>query len=187
MRRLLLTTIICIISLSMQNCGYYSMAGSIPPHIKSIAIPLLENQTAEYGVSEEITDNLVDMFTQENILNIREEDQSDSILRGVILSVDDTPFTYSQQEVVSENRITIRLSIEWYDVKEEKSIIDKEYSGWGAYGYGSDISVDGVDNDGDGLLDDEDGDEIGDARTFATKVAVKKIADEIINDILADW
>jgi len=41
------------------GCIYYSMAGSIPPHIKSIAIPLVENQTAEFGMSEAVTDNMV--------------------------------------------------------------------------------------------------------------------------------
>ena len=39
------------------------MAGSIPPHIKSIAIPLAENQTAEFGMSEAVTDNMVNEFT----------------------------------------------------------------------------------------------------------------------------
>lgn len=163
------------------------MAGSIPPHIRSIAIPLLENQTAEFGVSEEITDNLLDKFIQENILNIREEDQSDSILRGRITSIKDSPYTYSQQEAVSEYRMTITIEIEWYDVQKDKVILDKRYSEWGAYGYGNDISADGVDNDGDGVMDGEDADEIGDARTFATKVAVEKIAQDIINDILSDW
>ena len=50
------------------GCIYYSMAGSIPPHIKSIAIPLAENQTAEFGMSEAVTDNMVNEFTEENIL-----------------------------------------------------------------------------------------------------------------------
>jgi len=55
------------------SCIYYSMAGSIPPHIKSIAIPLVENQTAEFGMSEAVTDNMVNEFTEENILRLVSE------------------------------------------------------------------------------------------------------------------
>ena len=44
-----------------------------------------------------------------------------------------------------------------------------------------------VDNDGDGKIDGEDEDEFGEPRDFASKVAVKKIAQDIINDIMTTW
>ena len=69
----------------------------------------------------------------------------------------------------------------------DEVLFEKRFKGWGAYGIGGDISSDEIDNDGDGLIDDEDTDEIGDARTFATKVAVGKIAQDILNDILTTW
>ena len=50
-----------------------------------------------------------------------------------------------------------------------------------------DISSDQIDNDGDGLVDSEDEDEYGDPREFATKVAVKKIAQDILNEIMTSW
>ena len=46
------------------------MAGSIPAHIKSISIPLVENQTSEFGISENITDYLVKEFYDSGILSI---------------------------------------------------------------------------------------------------------------------
>ena len=50
-----------------------------------------------------------------------------------------------------------------------------------------DISSDGIDNDGDGLIDAEDSDEIGDPRDLAVKVAVDKITTDVINDIVSMW
>ena len=61
------------------------------------------------------------------------------------------------------------------------------FSGWGAYGLSGDIGSDGVDNDGDGKIDGEDEDEFGEPRDFASKIAVKKIAQDIINDIMTTW
>lgn len=171
----------------LVNCGFYSMAGSIPPHIRSISIPLLDNETAEFGISEEITDNLLEKFTDENILRVVDEENSDSILRGSIIQAEDIPYTYSKEEVVGEYRFTISIDVEWVDVANDKILLQKIFKGWGAYGIGGDISTDEIDNDGDGLTDDEDSDEIGDARSFATKIAVGKIAQDILNDILTTW
>ena len=184
-----ITHIIWLIFLSplCTDCGYYSLAGSIPPHIRSISIPLLDNQTAEFGISEGITDNLLEKFTDENILRVVDFDNSDSILRGSIVQAEDIPYTYSKEEVVGEYRFTVAIDIEWIDVANDEVLFEKRFKGWGAYGIGGDISSDEIDNDGDGLIDDEDTDEIGDARTFATKVAVGKIAQDILNDILTTW
>ena len=181
--------IVCLILLSILciDCGYYSLAGSIPPHIRSISIPLLDNLTAEFGISEGITDNLLEKFTDENILRVVDIENSDSVLRGSIVQAEDVPYTYSKDEVVGEYRFTVAIDIEWIDVSNDEVLLDKRYKGWGAYGIGGDISSDEIDNDGDGLIDDEDTDEIGDARTFATKIAVDKIAQDILNDILTTW
>ena len=35
--------------------------------------------------------------------------------------------------------------------------------------------------------DDEDEDEFGEPRNFATRVAVRKIAEDILNDIMTTW
>jgi hypothetical protein len=168
-------------------CAYYSMAGSIPPHINSIAIPLLDNQTSEFGIAENITDDLTDKFLEENILKIEDESEATSILRGTIVKVEDAPYTFSEDEAVKEFRLKIYLDIEWYDVRNEAVLLKKQFSGWGAYGLTGDISNDGVDNDGDGLIDTEDNDEFGEPRSFATNIAVTKIAEDILNDILTSW
>ena len=179
--------IVIIIFPFFTNCIFYSMAGSIPPHINSISIPMVENQTVEFGISEAVTDNLINQFLESNILLLDEENNADSILKGKIVRVNDAPYTYTKEESVTEYRFTITMDLEWFDVKEDKVIIKKQYSGFGAYGLSGDISSDQIDNDGDGLVDSEDEDEFGDPREYATKVAVKKIAQDILNEIMTSW
>ncbi len=169
------------------SCGFYSLAGSIPPHIKSVAIPLVENHTAEFGMAEAVTDNLRDKFIAENILQVVPENRADSILRGTITRVTDTPYTFKTGEAVTEYRFTVTMKLEWSDQKNDQVLLNKQYSAWGAYGLSGDISTDGVDNDGDGLIDDADPDEVGDPREFATQVAVIKIAEDVLNDIVSSW
>ncbi len=175
------------IFLLLLSCRYYSLAGSIPPHINSIAIPIVENQTSEFGISESVTENLLNIFSKENILKITDEEDATSILRGKITRITDAPYTFTKEEAVTEYRFTVQMSLEWFDVKNEKNLLKRTFSGWGAYGLSGDISSDGIDNDGDGLIDREDDNEFGDPRQFATKVAIEKIAEDVLNEIMTTW
>ena len=177
---------ILLILLIAYSCGFYSLSGSLPPHIKTISIPMVENETAEFGIAESISDGIQSRFNDEGILKVI-DDNADSILRGTVKKVTDGPYTYNKNESVSEYRYKIDVSIEWYDNKNEKTILKGNYSGWGAYGLSGDISSDGIDNDNDGKIDSEDDNEFGEPRLFASKVAVQKIAEDIINDIMTTW
>ena len=45
----------------------------------------------------------------------------------------------------------------------------------------------GIDNDNDGKIDSEDDNEFGEPRSFAANVAINKIAEDILNDIMTTW
>lgn len=174
-------------SVLVTACGFYSMAGSIPKHIKTVTIPLVVNQTAEPNVAEDITDGLQKKFTEENILKVVSEKNADSILKGTVIKIQDSPYTFNSQEQVTEYRYTVTMELEWDDMVEDKTLLKKQFTGWGAYGLGGDVGSDGIDNDGDGLIDADDPDEFGDPRTFAKNAAVDKIAEDVMNDILTSW
>ena len=179
--------ILLILQFLLSACSFYSLAGSIPPHIKSIAIPLMNNQTPEISVSSNITDGIIQQFNESGVLLIDNQDRAHSVLNGTIKKIHEDPYTYNRNELISEYRYKIDIDIEWYDLIKEKIILEKSYSGFGAYGISGDISSDGIDNDFDGKIDNDDDDEFGDPRSFATKVAVRKIAEDILNDIMTTW
>ena len=182
-----LFSFLMFILISNLFCIKYSLSGSLPAHIKTISIPLINNETAEYGVSEKLTNIIINRFNEEGILNVRSNDKVDSKLIGLIKNISESPYTYSKNESVSEYRYKIDMSLEWYDNINNISLIKGVYSGWGAYGISGDISTDGIDNDRDGLIDADDDNEIGDAREFASNVAMEKIAEDIINEIMTTW
>ena len=103
------------------------------------------------------------------------------------IEMQDSQFYACFEEAVTEYRFTVHMKVEWFDVRDDKVLIEKEFSGWGAYGLSGDISSDAIDNDGDGLIDSEDNDEFGDPREFATAVAVTKIAEDVLNEIMTSW
>ncbi len=148
----------------LQNC-IYSFKGNLPPHLNSIAIPLFENQTAEYRVNETITDLLVQQFMEEAVLEVQDEETADSILEGVVTRIEDTPYTYDASEQVEEYRVDITLKLEWYDTVKEEVRLEQSISGWGTYSAQQATT----------------------ARQDGIAEAIDMIADKIINAITANW
>lgn len=169
------------------GCSYYSMAGSIPANINNVYIPLIENDTAEFEISENLTSKITQEIAIQNILKITDNSNSDSTILGVITSATDGPFTFDSNEQVDEYRFSISLKILWIDNENEKNLIEKTFTGFGNYSINNDPSSDGIDNDNDGILDENDDDEFGDSRELAINIAINKIASDVVNSILSTW
>ena len=169
------------------GCSYYSMAGSIPANINNVNIPLIENDTAEFEISENLTSKIIQEIAIQNILKITDDSNSDSTILGVITSASDGPFSFDSNEQVDEYRFSLSLKIIWTDNENEKNLIEKTFTGFGNYSINNDPSSDGIDNDNDGILDENDDDEFGDSRELAINIAINKIASDVVNSILSTW
>ena len=169
------------------GCSYYSMAGSIPANIKNVNIPLIENDTAEFEISENLTSKIIQEIAIQNILRITDDSNSDSTILGVITNASDGPFSFDSNEQVDEYRFSLSLKVTWIDNENEKNLIEKTFTGFGNYSINNDPSSDGIDNDNDGILDENDDDEFGDSRELAINIAINKIASDIVNSILSTW
>lgn len=150
-------------------CWFYSFKGTLPPHIKSIAIPAFQDQTAEFNIQEIVTDQIRNKFIQENLLKLSDKDNSNSILYGTILSIQDRPLVFEESasgEAVKEYRLTIRVEVEWYDMVYNKILFKKQFTGYSEY-------------DPTGATDR--------VRETALSESMSQISDDIINSILAGW
>ena len=180
-----------IISLNLifllSGCAYYSMAGSIPPNIKNVSVPLFINETVEFELSEKLTSGIIQEIGSQNIVKITNDIDSDSIINGVISSVSDGPYSFNNNEQVSEYRFSLSVKVSWVDNNDKNILFDKTFSAFGTYSIDNDPSSDGLDNDNDGIIDGDDSDEFGDSRELAINVAINKIAVDIVNTVLSTW
>ena len=183
---------IIIIILLFQGCLFYSIRGSLPAHINSISLASVTNESTEFSVAEILNEELNELMLSENVLDIVLPEQADSRLEVVISSVTDKPYTVTLSsdlgmEEVEEWKLTIKTTITWYDLKRDEVLFEKKMSSWGSYTPGVDISTDGIDNDGDNLIDSEDSDEIGSPRESALNISVRRLTEDIVNEITNTW
>ena len=184
-----------ILIIFINSCSFYSFKGSLPPHIDSVAILPIINNSKEYIVLDVLNAEIYNIFLSENVLKLVSVNDAKSSLEISVISVTDKPYTFSLQnesnfyEQVTEWKITIKAKIDWYDLVQNKLIFSKEMTSTGLYSNNNsnDISDDGLDNDEDGLIDSEDDDEFGPPRDSALKIASKKMSEDIISNITSTW
>ena len=190
-----MTRLVCkilIFVLVIPGCSFYSFKGSLPAHIHSITIASVTNESAEFAAAEILNEELNQLMVEENILDIVLPEEAESSLNVVIKSVTDKPYTVTLSgdlgvEQVEEWKISIKALITWYDITRDEILFEKQISNWGAYSTGVDISTDGIDNDGDNLIDGDDSDEIGSPRESALNISVRRLSQDIVNQISSTW
>ena len=180
-----------VLLLLMQSCTFYSTKGTIPIHIEDVYINPIKNNSIDQEVVNLLDIQLNQLLLNQNILKIVEYDEADSKIEITILEVLDSPYTINKGEQfdteVTEWKLSVKAKVVWLDFKKGETLFDATINEWGLYGNDLDISSDGIDNDGDGLIDSEDSDEIGSPRDSARFIAINKIAEKILTKITSTW
>jgi len=147
------------------GCGPYSFReGGGKGGYKSIAVPLFENRTSEYGIRELLTEGVIDGFIKDGALPVVNEKRADAVLRGAITGYRRDAYTYDAGERVKEYRVTISVSARLEDPAKRNVIWeDDALEQWGIFSA------------------DSESEEDGKAR------AVAKLSEDIVNRTVKGW
>ncbi len=156
--------IVYCLGLFISGCGVYSFSGSRLSGIKTIAIPVFENQTQQYGIQEALARKISERFVQDNTLKVVNQKIADSVLQGIITRYEREAHTFDEQENIKEYIVRIWVKV-WFEQKKDKKIIWKEDNllGWGIYS----------------ALDETE--DLGRER------AIEKLAEDMVNKTVKGW
>jgi outer membrane lipopolysaccharide assembly protein LptE/RlpB len=162
---ILTLTSLALIFLIVSGCGVYTFSGAVPGHLKSIAVPPFENQTAEFGLAEDLSAALIDEFLDDNSFKVLDLRQADAVIYGTIVRIHDAPSTYSSNESVQEYKVTITARVRYEDLVKGKIIWDETISSFGTFPTGGGLAerAEGIDE------------------------AVKKLTEDILNKTVSGW
>jgi len=174
------------------SCGVYSYKGTLPSNIDNMSIAAITNNTSEFSFTNILNDDLYKTIIKNNIIEIVDSRGADSILEISIDKINDSPEIYSLNDNlyggINKWKMELFVDVKWINLKDGSIILDKRFSKWAIYNTsGVDIKHDGLDNDLDGFLDEEDSDEYGAPRESAIKIIVSKISNQIINELTSTW
>jgi hypothetical protein len=160
----LFITAVALVAASIAGC--YSFTGaSVPPHLKTVAIPLFEDVSGfgEAGLRERFTQKVVEYFLTDNNLEIGERLTADSIIEGSIIQVTDAPSVIGGNDIVRTRRVTVTVRASFTDMKMRRKVWEKDFSNWGEYTQGQQT------------------------RDVALTDAVNKVAEDILLETVSGW
>lgn len=149
------------------GCPYSFTGASVPPHLKTIALPIAEDQSG-YGdptLRDQFSRELLQRFINDNTLQPADRNSADSILEGVITSVKDAPVVVEAGDRVVKRRITVTVHMTFQDVKLRKKVWEKDFTQWGDYPSGGGLTQ----------------------RNAGIAEAVRKLTEDILNETVAGW
>jgi hypothetical protein len=154
-------------ALAFAGCVYSFTGASVPSNLKTVAVPLVDDQSGfgEPGLRESFTTQLIQLFTNDNSLEVTDRGTADSILEGAIMSIIDAPAVVSQGEQVTRRRITVTARFVFQDTKKRKKLWDKNLSNWGEYDSGGGLSQ----------------------RQTGLQDALRKISEDVLLETVSGW
>jgi hypothetical protein len=152
---------------TLLGCVYSFTGSSVPPHLKTIAIPLVDDQSGfgEAGLREKFTTELINLFNNDNSLQVADKSTADAVLSGAIVTISDAPAMVTQGETVSKRRITMTVRFAFQDMKLRKKVWEKSLSNWGDYESGGGMSQ----------------------RQTGLDEAMRKISEDVLLETVSGW
>ncbi|MFN2432196.1 MAG: LPS assembly lipoprotein LptE [Gemmatimonadota bacterium] len=107
--------------LAAGACGY-SFRSQLAPHLRTIYIPTLANETSEFQLTQTLTDVLTTEFLNRSGLRPGTEDGADAELRGTITGFNERAVTFEAGENVNvfTRQVVITMDVELLDRVENR-------------------------------------------------------------------
>lgn len=152
---------------------YSTRPGTIPPHIKSVAIKETVNSTAEFNLGQRFTELQIQKMQLENLLPLMDESISNSIIYTEIKKISDAVYTYDETIVVKEYKLSMQVDFKWYDAVNDLNMMEKTLSEYEIY-YS--------DTQNSKLSPREQV-----SREDALKLLMDKMADKVLIELTSEW
>ena len=156
-----------LVALCIGGCAYYSTSGGLLGGIRSIGIPMADNQTAEFAVAERLTELAIDAYAEDGQLRVVDEESADALLQLNVISIEDRPDTYTAAEQTEQYRFVVLVEAELVRMEDGEVLLAlDELKGSGTY---------------DAAQAEEDG------RDPAVERALGMVLEELVDRTTAGW
>ena len=122
----------------VAGCYSFSGGGGLPSHIKTAYVEPAENQTTRFGISEVLTQQLLEAAQDRLGLMLAAEEQADAVIRVTVSRYSEQAVNFQAEEGVGANvftrRITVTATVEILDIVNREYIYESSsVSGTGEY------------------------------------------------------
>ena len=111
MRRSSLAALVLALTAAVGGCSYSPSPSLFPTHLKTLAVPILKNETTEPNIEQEVTQAIVDRFVQDNKLRVVDEQQADLVISGSVVRYTNSVFGFNAREQAEEYQVAVAVRL----------------------------------------------------------------------------
>jgi len=101
---------LCVI---VSGCGYrFVGGGSFPGGIQTVFVEIFENKTAEVGVENTFTNDLIYEITRTGAVKLAGKDKAQGIFTGAITQISNETISRRDQKEAAERRLTVYVDLQ---------------------------------------------------------------------------
>lgn len=112
------------LAVTLSGCGY-SFQGTLPDHVKTVAVPIFVNRTQQPAVENVITRAIVDAFATNGRLRVVRREDADSILEGEVLQYTVGAIAVDPSLNVQQYRLGVTLNLRMRDVRQNRLLFEQ--------------------------------------------------------------
>ena len=129
------------IALLANGCGYHLVGtgSSLPPHLKTLSIPLFTNSSSEPEIHRELTSSIINSFITDGRIKIVRKGNSDMVMKGSLLYYDLSAVAFSSSDFASDYIVKLGVEVEVIDKVNDKSYMKNKFTTKWDYKATSDI------------------------------------------------
>jgi outer membrane lipopolysaccharide assembly protein LptE/RlpB len=109
--------VLAVAALALGACGY-SLRGTLPSHIHTVAVPIFLNRTSQPGVEAILTRAIAQALATNGRLRVVRPEEADAILNGEVITYSVAPIAFDQSLNIQEYRLVVVLNLRMRDVRK---------------------------------------------------------------------
>lgn len=119
--------------LAAMGCSHYGFSPSLRTGPRTVAVPVLGNDTLEYGAEQGATDAIITTLTEDNSMRVVPEGEAEAVIRGRVTTYERPVFSYDAAGNPREYRVRVAADLSYEDRRTSTVIWEGRVEGWGVY------------------------------------------------------
>jgi outer membrane lipopolysaccharide assembly protein LptE/RlpB len=116
--------VLLVLIAGLGGCGY-TVRGTLPSHINTVAVPIFRNLTSEPAIESLITRAVVEAFTTNGRLTVVSREQADAILDGEIVGYSVSSIAFDRDANVRQYRLLVTVNLRMRDVRRNTMLFQQ--------------------------------------------------------------
>lgn len=112
------------LALATAGCGY-SLRGTLPSDIRTVAVPIFVNRTPQPAVEALVTRAILDAFASQGRLAIARPEVADAILEGEVITYDVVSIAFDRRANVQQYRLVLTLNLRMRDRRRDTVLFER--------------------------------------------------------------